>query len=302
MTMQEAPRGQDLLTQLVSEDPRLRVAIVQAKDQLFITKYTLNGVSTPPVLAVLQQGLVVRLGLPFSEANQVGERGLVNEENLKQLKEAFQADGPHVVFMRHGTQFSDNPDKIVMMRLPNNMNEPLTTQSMIQATATAVAIAEIARKTGKKIRVVSSENRRALQTAAVIAGAAKAATTATLEIDQRLNCVNYPPIDEMSEEELRSHLDAGGSLPWEEDAVDAVCGGGTYQRIMEDIKQMLDETLVQDSNTITIVITHTPQTQAMDTLFWQQPNRLRELGMRVVSFGQNREIQTTLFPNGIFVS
>ncbi|MBI2036202.1 histidine phosphatase family protein [Candidatus Microgenomates bacterium] len=302
MTRQEAPKGHDLLTQLVSEDPRLGVAIVRARDQLFITKYTLNGLSTPLALVAFQEGLVVRLNLPFSETRQAAKKGLANEGSLKRLEEVFQSNGPHVAFMRHGTQFSDNPDKIAMMRLPNNMTEPLTTQSLIQAAATAVAITEIARKTGKKIRVVSSENRRALQTAAVIAGVAKEITPVNFEVDQRLNCINYPPLDEMVEEELRKYLDAGGSLPWREDVVDAVCGEDTYQRITTNMRQVLDGSLGKGSDIITIIVTHTQQTQAVDTIFGEEPGRLRELGMRIAFPGQQQNPQTALFQSGIFAS
>lgn len=293
----EAPDGSSLLDAVVARDSRFAGALETGRSYFQTWKDHSRDPSSPslsiwPFLMALQNKVGMELKVDINQ-HRLKEEWQVSGGNLARLEEVLTGDGPHVVIMRHGTQFSDKPDKIEMMRFPANMKEPLTGISMAQATATGVALAVIARKLGKQIEVISSENERALQTAAIIAGIAEAGLT----IDRGLNCVNYPPEKEVSNEKLLDLLgrENNGALLWREDIVDRVCGPGTFQRISRDMSRLLTRLLLRDNNVITVVVTHTQQTQAADVFAGNRPSRLRELGMRLFT-----PQESTLLPNGIF--
>lgn len=288
----ESLSHQDLLTAAIARDPRLAGALETGKGYFQTWKDIPRALFLWPFLMSLQDKAGAELGVGVSE-RRLKEEWQVSSGNLARLEEALFGEGPRVIIMRHGTQFSDNPNKINMMRLSHNMTQPLTDISMVQATATGVALAIIAGKLGKPIEVISSENERALQTAALIAGIAGV----PLAIDGSLNCVNYPPEKEVSDKKLLELLgpENNGALLWQEKIVDRVCGPGTFQRISRDMPRLLARLLLQDNNTITVVITHTQQTQAADVFAEDKPLRLRELGVRLFT-----PQKSTLFPNGIF--
>lgn len=292
MVHAEVSNSQDhLLQAVVDRDPRLAPAIDVG---IYAFRAILSGASTlnADFLLEVEQDAAKAIVVFPDEAAGLVRTSEIHPQSLIDLEQALAGDGPRVIIMRHGTQFSDMP-KIDMMRLPHNMTEPLTDISMAQAVATAVTLSVIAGKLEKPIRVISSENKRALQTAALIAGI----TGAQFVIDKRLNCVNYPPKKEVSDEELSQLLgpENKGALLWQKEIVDRVCGPGTFERISRDMPRLLARLLLQDNNSITIVITHTQQTQAADVLAEDEPVRLRELGVRLFS-----PSGSVLVPNGIF--
>ncbi len=278
----------------ISRNSRLAPAIEVGENAL---RELLNQTSTLSAesLIEIQRKAITRIivGLNSAEAAEMTKTGEVNSQSLIDLEQVLTGEGPRVIFMRHGTQFSDLPDKKDKMRLPANMTEPLTDISMAQAVATAVALSVIAGRLGKPLQIISSENERALQTAAIIAGVAGA----DLIIDRSLNCVNYPPKNEVNDDELNKLLgeENNGALLWQENRVDKVCGPGTFQRISRDMSRLLARLLLRDNNAITIVVTHTQQTNAADVVAGNAPLRLRDLGMRTFS-----PSESVLIANGIF--
>lgn len=297
MVRAEAPNNQDLLQAAINRDLRFAGALETGRSYFQTWKDHSREPSSPslsiwPFLMVLQNKVGMELKVDINQ-HRLKEEWQVSAGNLARLEEVLSGDGPRVIIMRHGTQFSNDPNKLKMMRHPANMKEPLTNMSMAQAAATGVALAIVARRIGKKIEVISSENERALQTAALVAGIAGASLT----IDKRLNCVNYPPEDEVSDEELLDLLGPknNGALLWVKEIVDRVCGEGTFDRITQDMKDLHQKLLSQDGNSIKVIITHTQQTQAADVFAGNRPSRLRELGMRLFT-----PQKSTLLPNGIF--
>lgn len=202
-----------------------------------------------------------------------------------------------VIVMRHGKQFlEDEPDtiqgadrKIVMMREKHNINDPAEGQSLVEASAFALILHAISRRHGLPVDVRASENLRAIEVAAPTAFF----TRFRVRVDPRLNCVNYR--DDLGKDEINQILgaDSSGALVWEKDKVDGVCGEGTFDRLSTDMVGLVDA--LKGAPVITLLSTHTPQMNAVDSYVGEPAGRVPELGFRIV--GKNG---TSLFPNSIF--
>lgn len=216
----------------------------------------------------------------------------VDPEKGAQLLDALTDPSAKVVFSRHGIQVlnplaqqaSGSERKMVMMFEGPNRTDPITLDSFIEAAGVAVYYAAAERKTGRKFRISSSLNRRALLVAAIF-GAAIARDPVMW--DPRLDCLNYPSLPS---EELNEMLGVqnNGSLPWMMDNVDLIGGKGTYGRIITDVKELIEEGFQTEG--VQIYITHTQQTNALDLQHCgEAPSRWAELGCRVL-FSDGRSL------------
>ncbi len=187
-----------------------------------------------------------------------------------------------IMWARHGKQQMDAAtanlgsaeQKLSMMKLPHNMADPLTDDSIAEAVGTGLILKYMAEKNGKKIQVRTSENMCAAQAAVIIAGV----SGATVDTDSRLTCINYP--NGIPDVEILERLGAEnkGALPWTKEVVDNVCGEGTYDKISRGVIDMYE---AADYNSITLNITHTQQINVLDSLARRVPIRLAELGFQI---------------------
>ena len=101
----------------------------------------------------------------------------VNPEKVEQLTQVVQGDGTRLVVIRHAEQ--SPPEfiysiprtdlrKIRMMQNPFNQQDLITNKSFAESYATSLIIAYVAQRTGKEVRIYSSENMRALEIAKLI--------------------------------------------------------------------------------------------------------------------------------------
>lgn len=288
----EQPSKADLQTELVAKDPRLNRAFKSA-----LTLYQERKPNEADLFAAvdfanaLQTRILKDLGIEGAKPREID---LVQ---VAQLAKALQGTGGKVILMRHGTQqiapdtkeLKGATQKIRLMQVPHNREDPLTDVSLAETAGTAYIFRFLSTKLGKPITVKSSENTRAAEVAAFLSYL----TNAPAEYDKRLTCVNYP---QLPDETIDSLLGEGsnGGLAWNKSIVDAVTGEGSYDRITRDINSVIEEGLKGEG--IRIYVTHTQQTNAADLAAGAQPTRLSELGMRV--FGHNR--QSTLLSQGIY--
>lgn len=313
----ELPSHQDVVARVAAEDPRIHTAIdvgrhlrprfafdydpspfVYIANQAFErhpADAEFERLTYMQTFGQIAEVFLSRAGVSDRDAERIiKESALVHMDSVLDLQQLLVGEGPRVIVMRHGTQHSDLASKLDLMRQPQNQTDPLTTPSAAQAVVTGVILATIAEKAGKRIRVVSSENTRAIQTGAIVAGS----SSGSLVIDKRLTCLDYPPVSEVSDDALLDRLgrENNGAVIWKEGIVENVFGYGAYKRVTRDMADILVQYLLSDASEIVVVVTHTQQTNACDVYAEDKPLRLRELGMRV--FTTERQV---LLPNGVFI-
>ncbi|MBS0359087.1 MAG: hypothetical protein JSS53_07450 [Proteobacteria bacterium] len=172
------------------------------------------------------------------------------------LEVVKQGEGGQFIF-RHGEQdpgstilgYDEINKKIIMMQRTHNEDDPITISSAIEFIGTLLTLAYLKEKTGYEVQIESSPNRRAQQPAKTLAD--------TLNISFTLPiiwaCINYPEDTQLD----RSLLDAKGNLEWKREKVDAIVGAGSFDRITDGIKEILNTPI--PSKIIKIIITHTQQ-------------------------------------------
>ncbi|WP_367608109.1 hypothetical protein [Legionella sp. W05-934-2] len=202
--------------------------------------------------------------------------------------------------MRHGEQLVSDKHKnleadkmkIAMMQMPHNQDDGITPASVVELYAQMVLIAYISGKTGFKVSIESSSNKRASQPAELIA---KALNCPKVQYSPRWQCVNYPNDQTMAKHQLHQFLDKG-SLPWKETNVDAVIGQGVFDSITNNMYEMIQEDVLP--NTIRLIITHTQQTQALCEALGLSKDRLANFGF--VAIPSNSQAQ--LYSQGAFTN
>lgn len=232
----------------------------------------------------LQKNIAQTVGVDESKLR------LVSPENIE-LFECFVTANPNTVaFMRHGEQNS-NVSKLEKMQQEHNIKDPLTAKSMAEAAGTAFVLWVLQERTGIPITIKTSGNVRSAQVGAVIAKV----TGSRLIYDKWLNCVNYR--DDIPLEALNELLgrENNGALIWEQKRADTVCseGEGTFQRVTEETAEVLAEGL--NSQVLTLLVTHTQQTNALDKQMGEDPTRYDELGVRLVGKESSQLIKSGFY-------
>lgn len=293
----EVPIPVDCATQIYATDRRIATLVGRTRLALIGTELAEKNIAEVVAFANAAQQEAKRI-LHLSET---ASTRIVDEVVAGFMLEFSEGDGV-ALWLRHGKQQAQaGHSKIDMMRLPDNMEDPMTDESLAEAVGTGIILRYISEKTGKPIEVKTSENKRAMQAAGIIAAIANA----RVSIDQRLTCVNYD--NRLSDEEVNQRLgpENNGSIVWEEEIVDSVCGEGTWARISSGTIEMLNGSqLGRGTEKITVFLTHTQQTNVLDNAFGDNPTRLAEFGFRATRrpSGASLKSVTALLHDGFYKS
>jgi hypothetical protein len=210
---------------------------------------------------------------------------LINEQSL-------------TLVMRHGDQeplpaiaTQDTArKKIIMMQKLHNEKDPITLASAVEFCATIMTLSYLNVQTSCNIAIESSKNTRARQPAVALG---HALGTTNLNYHTKWTCINYPEDKKLYGMKLDRYLN-GGTLPWQQQSVDAIVGKGTYTNISSNMQSELN--LVKKAHELKIIITHSQQTQSI----CQQSNlavkRLNNYGF--IAIAKNK--QATLNANGFY--
>lgn len=196
----------------------------------------------------------------------------LNEEKVILLNDFLSGVGSRIVFMRHGEQsppewiFSiSHPGvrKIRMMQNPFNKEDLLTNKGLAEIFAVSLVFLHIQAKTGKKVRILSSENMRALELAEMVATVIEDSSCTT---NEGLSCITYkderdhPPV---TVEQILEDLPLG-AMPWDPQLVDKWCknnrsGKKQSESIISTVEHLYKLGTDKDGNELLIVLTHTQQ-------------------------------------------
>lgn len=199
-------------------------------------------------------------------------RRRISTERVTQLTNAISGPGNKIIFMRHGEQsppewVSSISDprlrKIRMMQDPFNRDDLLTNRSLADTFATSFILLYVQALTGKKVHVLSSENRRAKEPAEIISTIIQGSTFST---DEGLSCATYrdendePPLEI---EDLLVDIPQG-ILPWDPKLVDKVCkntrsGQKQSEVIKKTIGDLVETGVAAGGDSLFLVLTHTQQ-------------------------------------------
>lgn len=203
-----------------------------------------------------------------------GESGVsrVSKNKLTKLVNAASPQGNTTIFVRHAEQsppewvFSiprQDIRKIRMMQNPFNNEDLITNKAVAEAFSTGFSLHYLKAVTGKNLRIVSSENMRALEIAKVISHMVE---DTTIRTDAGLTCITYK--DERDEpsvtfDQLLADLPSG-FMPWVPELVDKWCketkgGKKPSQAIVESVGELYTEGLDSSGNDIIIALTHSQQ-------------------------------------------
>jgi hypothetical protein len=224
-------------------------------------------------------------------AQKLQTTDVVREIDPAVVESLLPLSGNVQVFMRHGEQQKSDrvkalppeEQKLEMTRLPDNLVNSLTKGSVAEWMESMIVWDYLKQKSGS-LAVESSKNERARLPAATLAFALKT----KLQLSEVLNCVNYPGEEQISPRELLKML-PDGTLPWDQNKVDCVIGQGTYDRITQEMQDLLT------CKTRTIYITHTQQINAVSSLLDLPVTRLGNFGFVVVIEGKGK-----LFSDGFY--
>jgi len=213
----------------------------------------------------------------------------ISEEKLTQLDEVVSGDGSRIMFVRHGEQsppewiFSiPRPElrKIRMMQNPFNREDFITNKGIAEAFSTALTLAYVQEKNGKKTTILTSENSRAWEVANIIAVVVRGST---VSVDEGLSCITYkderddPTVDiEQLLEDLPS-----GMMPWNPELVDKWCkttrsGIMPSEAIINSVGRIYNEGLNRDDDSFYVVLTHNQQLAE----FMKLAGRLKDSAVR----------------------
>jgi hypothetical protein len=209
----------------------------------------------------------------------VGKIRRLEESTLVELLKQTESKEHIHLIMRHGEQdpgpefksLSAEDKKIAMMQTGHNESDEITPLSALEFYRTMATLAYIKAQSGYSISIESSGNKRASLPASALAEA----LNAPISFNSRWDCVNYPSNEQLNKENRRDHL-VNGALPWIPKAVNAIIGNGTYERIVSSMQEVL-KTPKQSAH-ISIVFTHTQQTQACCQLLGLEAKRLSNYG------------------------
>lgn len=290
----EIPKQLDFVQALGNRDPRILTALA-VTEKLF---YEIRPDETNIIEAVNFANELQRQIATVLRVEDLSKLREVSIGKTSFLASTLRSPGGKVILIRHGAQHVADEvktlppvsQKIRMMQIPNNMDDPLTSSSIAESAGTAYMLRFLSGQTKKPIIIKSSENLRSAEVAAMVARI----TNAPVTYDKRLNCINYP--NSLSDDEITGLLGSenNGALLWKDEAVDAISGKGTFGKITTDVSSLISEGL--QSRVINLFVTHTQQTNASDALCHEKPIRWAELGMRVFSGQQN----SLLLQNGVY--
>lgn len=254
-------------------DPRLPRAFRGWTDFcLNHTQLSEIGVMQPRQVVSLAQELSSTINKAIGIRSEGSDVSPISEEKVVHLTDIISGVGNRVIFMRHGEQsppewvssLADSAlQKIRMMRNPFNRQDLLTNDSLVDVFVTALALLHVQVLTGKRTRILSSENLRAKEAAYIISTVISGSSVATLE---GLNCIIYkdeidqPPV---TEEDLLTDLPSG-TMPWNPQLVDKLCkrpksGLSQSETIINTIGNLVDYGDRKNGNKLAIVLTHNQQ-------------------------------------------
>lgn len=167
------------------------------------------------------------------------------------------------LILRHGGQDSGEAvaghdvasRKIIQMKKLNNLNDSITPSSAIDFIGTLVVFKYLKEKHNIKFIIRSSENKRALHPAKLLA---KVLATNWIK-SHELTCVNYP---NKSIEELKQQM-PDGKLSWSQEQVDLICGEDTFRTITSNMLKLTASKV--NPAEVQLYITHTQQINAIYT-------------------------------------
>ncbi len=201
----------------------------------------------------------------------------LNEQAIEAFK--YHAIAGCCIAMRHGEQESgyaaglnDEETKIIQMRSAHNINDLMTERSAIEFIATMFIFKYMKDKFSIEFLIESSENQRALQPAKALA---KLLET-NCKINLALSCVNYPDNTILPDDQLKTILEKG-TLPWQQKAIDRVCGNNTFNYITQNMSQLFSTETLQ-KNQVRLKITHTQQINAVCEMLKLAINRFGYFG------------------------
>ena len=232
----------------------------------------------------------------------------VNPEKVEQLTQVVQGDGTRLVVIRHAEQ--SPPEfiysiprtdlrKIRMMQNPFNQQDLITNKSFAESYATSLIIAYVAQRTGKEVRIYSSENMRALEIAKLISQM----TQGAIAVDEGLSCITYKDEHDnpsVTLEQILAEIPSG-FMPWNPELVDKLCkptksGGKPSEAIIRSLQNLFNQKS-DDSNVLIVALTHSQQMAealSLAGLLTDHTVRLSELSM--VALGG---VQDHIFERGI---
>ncbi len=222
----------------------------------------------------------------------------VDEGKVSEVRDFIAEEKSGLIVMRHGIQFVEDEErgrltgaarKIRLMQSPYNSKDPASAQSLAEVASMGIILMHLGKKMQLPVTILSSANVRA----ADMGGVMSVVNGFRVEIDDRLTCVNYPT--NRSDEELEALLgrDNVGALTWKKEILDSVCGDGTFKTIDSDMRTMIDAHT--GTKGLTILITHTPQTNAADVIAGDIPMRMPELGFRVFNGDSSKRFMGNIF-------
>ncbi len=239
------------------------------------------------------EGLTSRLN---EEASARGCSRQLDHTVLQELNEFFDSHRGYLV-MRHGEQWKSPAvatlpnaalQKIAMMRHEDNVSNPLTEKSQVEAELMAQALRAVISPEQHPLGLYTSGNARAKMTAEILG----TAIGVCVEANPVLDCVDYPAEASMPTEELLTLLPTG-SLPWEPVQVDAVLGLGSYERIHLEMAEDLAGKREQNS----LLVTHTQQINAIAEQYGLPVERLSTYGFILVNL---EEGTAKTYKHGVF--
>lgn len=253
-------------------DPRLSRAFQDWEGFKSLHFDQIKNIGTLPSSEIVQ----LANSLSFSVMESLGGNAYyepigTSKRRIEQLVTSVEGEGNRIIFMRHGEQsppewVSSIPHpglkKIRMMQNPLNKDDLLTNKAIVEAFSTALVFLHIQKKTGKKVTIVTSENKRALEVSSIISQI----TGSTYEIDKGLDSIIYQDERDMPAVNVESLLEElpNGIMPWDFDKVDKWCkpslnGQKQSIAIVTAVNQLLQNGTDKSGNELIIAITHSQQ-------------------------------------------
>lgn len=285
--------GSSFIGEIVAKDSWLRKQYPQ-----LARKYAEFSANTD---LTFQQILAFATVLQVDVARAFPQEGIayrdIDPDKALDLRKFIEQNGGGIIVMRHGKQVLENEPvelegaakKVISMYPDHNINDPAEGQSLVESSAFALVVAQISREFKIPVSVLTSSNLRASEVAAPTAFV----NHFRIKPDLRLNCANYPEGTTVEQIDTVLGKDAQGSMYWQKAPVDAVFGEGYYQATVMNMSDMIKE---NTGPKITLVVTHTPQMNAVDVICGENPSRVPELGIRVLgSRGRNIQLPHCIF-------
>lgn len=212
---------------------------------------------------------------------KVGTYRVVSEVQVGHFFVVLEGEEHVAAIMRHGGQQlldgigeSERERKIRMMQRKSNRDNLLTSLSIVETIGASFVWDAVSRRTGIPLELETSANLRSLQVAVIMAAMAN---DLPVRVNSHFDCPNYP--DTFTEEQ-EGLLNLDGSISWQEHVIDPVMGRGTYAQVTNDTIAWIREKLAKLAPSLSVVVTHTQQTNAADLFAGEEPTRYDELKAR----------------------